>query len=652
MRANVRFWVWVGLSLILSGCGNNGGGSRAIAVIEISPNPANLEPGGKVQLSAVARTASGAAIENVAFSWRSGDPSIVTIDPNGLATGVKLGVTSIIASTLARTGSAPVGVVSPNSGGTNFTVSGKASYEDKPFNEAGFTGQLELKPIRNTVVNVIAIDGFVTLATSSTDPNGNFSFPGLNNNLRRGGIYLQVSTQTATGHPTQVGIRNNLSDRAIFAMVSSALDDSTGVPLTGVEATATASSGIGGAFNILDTFSSASELIQQSGPCPTATEPAAPCVPPLLVAYWEPGSAEGTYYDDFQDAIFICGGGICVPGSSPGDTDEYDDAVIAHEYGHFVARHFSQDDSPGGQHRINDNTQDIRLSWSEGWGNFFSSAVRKSPFYVDTAGDGTFSFNLENYTSPNFPTADSLSNKTIYTTSEVAVAGVLWDLFDPAATILEPTESHDQLELEFNPIWQTVLQMKNGSATPIPASMESFWFQFMANQSAPKPDQLKAIMRERQMKLFPPEDDAYEGDENLTPLLNDGLQKHTFYRNAQDPVGDEDIIPFKVVQNQTYTIDTLNLTNGADTLLTITDQAGIPLFPESDNRNKVNYKNCTVNFLGKSTCPPNDQTTLSSSITFLWSGNSTTLIAQVEHSPNAPPSAGRLGAYDIRLSQP
>lgn len=637
MRASVRFWVSVGLSLILSGCGNNGG-SRTIAVIEISPNPANLAPDEKVQFSAVARTASGAAIENVAFSWQSGDPSIVTIDPNGLATGVKLGVTSVIASTLTRTGSAPVGVVSPNPGGTNFTVSGKASYEDKPFNEAGFTGTLEPKPIRNAVVNVIAIDGFVTLASDSTDTNGNFSFPGLNNNLRRGGIYLQVLARTAAGSPTQVEIRNNTTDDAVPALVSAALDDSAGAPLT-VEITASASAGIGGAFNVLDTFSSSSELIQKSGPCPTAT---GECIPPPLTAYWEPGTAEGTFYDDQLDAIFILGGG-----GEDGDADEYDDAVIAHEYGHFAMRHFSRDDSPGGEHRITDNTQDIRLSWSEGWGNFFSSAVRNSPLYVDTSGSGAFSFNLESYTSPGFIPPSSLSAKTIYTTSEVAVAGVLWDLFDPAATIIETTESHDQLELGFNPIWQTVLQMKNSSATPIPATMESFQVLFNTTPTtSPSSSAFQEILKERQMELAPDPTEATE-----SPLGIGQTQHHTLYRNQSDPAGDIDLIPFEVAQNQIYTIETLNLTNGADTLLTIVDPTGT-FFVESDNRNKVNYKNCTVNFLGKSSCPPNDQTTLSSSITFTWPGGNTTLEAHVKRSPNAPPSAGRLGAYEIRLTGP
>lgn len=627
MRHGILFWASIGLGLIFSSCGGGGGGGDGSASrIEISPDPVNLIPGEKVQFTAVVRTASGGIVEGAALSWESDDPSIVTVNAGGVATGIKLGVAGIIVSSMNQSERAAVGVVSPVPGGAGFGLSGRALYQDKIFGEGGFTGETPSKPIRNAIVNVIAIDGFTPLASGTTDANGEYAFTGLKNDARRGGIYLQIVAKTAAGSPVRVEIRNNLTDRAAFALISSPLDDSSNNSLAGIETTATAS-GIGGAFNIFDLFSSAGELIRQSGPCPSSTGPI-PCNPPPLVGYWEPRSARGTFFDDQEDAIFILGGG-----SPDGDADEYDDAVIAHEYGHFAMHHFSHDDSPGGEHRITDNAQDLRLSYSEGWGNFFSSAVRNSPLYVDTAGGSTFSFNIENYTSPNFPVDGSLSAKTVYDTNEVAVAGVLWDIYDASGALGLLDEAHDQLALGFNPIWQTLLQIQSPGPSPLPATMESFQAQFNILFPASS-DSLRAILLERKMELFA---DMAEGTE--AKLAVGETQHHTLYINGADPAGDEDIIPFDVKRNQSYILETLNLTNGADTLLTIKN--GTTILFENDNRAAV--QSCAV------ACPRNDQTTLSSLITFSWTGPDQTLTAHVARAPNAPASAGKLGAYDLRL---
>jgi hypothetical protein len=637
----IRLWAWVGLGLILAACGGKDSNTPAASQVQISPNRANLVPGETLQFTAAVKSPSGGIIENAAFSWESSDPSIVTVDSNGLAMGVKLGIANVVVSTANKKESALVGVVSPNTG-TLFDLSGKALYEDKPFDVKGFTGGIEPTAIRNAAVNIIAIDGFVQLASGSTDNKGEFSFTGVPNNVRRGGFYLQVLAKTADGNPTQVEIRNNATDRSILAHISSALDDSTTATFAGIETAATASSGIGGAFNILDTLSQASELIQKSGPCPSLD---GRCIPPLLTAYWEPGSADGTHYDDQLDAIFILGGG-----TADKDADEYDDSVIAHEYGHFAVRHFSRDDSPGGQHRINENGQDIRLAWSEGWGDFFSSAVRQSPLYVDTANGSTFSFDIESYTSPNFPIAGSLSAKTIYTTNEIAIAGVLWDVLDPIAGPLDLDEQHDQLALGFNPIWQTLLQFQKTEGAALPATMESFQILFNIIDPASS-NALTAILEERKMELFPDSADSSGGVEvELKPNEPDldNTQHHTLYVSGPNPVGDEDMIPFSVQPNKTYTIETLNLTNGADTLLILKD--GTSVLFENDNRNKASYQNCAVSSSGSSSCPLNDKTALSSSISFTWTGPPSTLNAHVQHAPKAPPSAGRLGVYDIKLT--
>lgn len=651
MLNRIRLQSALGLCLfLLSACGGDGGsGSGTATQIVITPEQGNLIVGETRSFSAVALTSSGKEVDNVSFSWQSLDPTVAGIDSNGVATGNEIGV-AIIAVTgtyksgnFTRTvsGSAMVGVLSPNSGQSNLTFSGTVQYEDRPYDMEGFTGDTELLPVRGTVVNLVAIDGFATIATGATDNNGDFSFSGIDNSGRQAGIYIEVVSKTEPDNPTKIEIRNNTTDKALLSLISSGFDDSSGTTFTNLEVTATVDSGVGGLFNILDVFSMSSEFIQQEGGLckPPAT---APCVPPLLVAYWEPGSSEGSFYDDQLDAIFILGGG-----DADGDHDEYDDSVIAHEYGHFAVRHFSIDDSPGGAHFITDNKQDIRLSWSEGWGNFFSSAVRNNPIYVDTSTGGSFSFNLENYSSA--PAPSTLNSVAIYTTSEIAVNGVLWDIFDPAGSII--SDPHDQLALGFEPIWQTLLQFTDA----VPATMETFWIQFMTLQTPSDSDHLKAIMREREMKFFPPEDDSHESNNeaNGTPLdvTNNPTQSRTLYRNGSDPVGDEDIIPFSVGPGN-YILETFDLTNGADTFLFITNSstASTPFNGwQNDNSNGRNYQNCGANLFGVSNCPDNNKTNLASSISFTWTGPTTTLYARVKRSDNAPPSSGRLGSYSIRL---
>ncbi|MCG3117494.1 MAG: Ig-like domain-containing protein [Candidatus Manganitrophus sp. SA1] len=654
MLNRTRLQFALGLCLfLLSACGGGGGGSGSgtATQIVITPEQGNLIVGQTISFSAVALTSSGKEVDNVSFSWQSLDPTVASIDSNGVATGNEIGV-AIIAVTgtyksgnFTRTvsGSAMVGVLSPNSGQSNLTFSGTIQYEDRPYDMEGFTGDTEFLPVRGTVVHLVAIDGFATIATGKTDNNGDFSFSGIDNSGRQGGIYIEVVSKTEPDNPTRIEIRNNPDEDALLSLISSGFDDSSETTFTNLEVTATVDSGVGGLFNILDVFSMSSEFIQQEGGLckPPATDA---CVPPLLVAYWEPGSSEGSFYEDQLDAIFILGGG-----DADGDHDEYDDSVIAHEYGHFAVRHFSIDDSPGGAHFITDNKQDIRLSWSEGWGNFFSSAVRKNPIYVDTSTGGSFSFNLENYSSA--PAPSTLNSVAIYTTSEIAVTGVLWDLFDGGSLVSSITEPHDQIGVDFDEIWQTLLQFTD----TVPVTMETFWLQFESLNPGSAAG-LQSIMQERKMELFTDASETSGQTPETTALTENGAaQEHTLYQaSPAAAAGDEDVIPFSVTAGERYTLETVNLTNGADTYLFITDSpnSSTPLSGlQNDNRSGRNHQNCGANpFTGNSTCPNNDQTTLSSSINWTAS-NTTTLYAHVQRSPNAPPSAGVLGSYDIQLKK-
>src|SRR4029450_5511629 len=85
-----------------------------------------------------------------------------------------------------------------------------------------------------------------------------------------------------------------------------------------------------------------------------------------------------SYFDPANNRAFILG-------DRSRDSDEFDDSVIVHEYGHMLAARFSRDDSPGASHGVGDML-DPRVAWSEGWANFFSCMVRNDQFFRDSMG--------------------------------------------------------------------------------------------------------------------------------------------------------------------------------------------------------------------------------------------------------------------------
>jgi len=613
------------------GCGGGGGqnGGKGLNLqsdqVTLSPSTQVLEKGNILQMQAVRKSPFGTVITTATFIWVSSDVSIATVDENGLVQALRVGVVTITAASGgAGSGSSTVGVVSPDKGSATLNLSGDAFYEDKLFDSNGFTGVIKPTPIRNAVVEAVAIDGFLPFsATGVTDENGNFTLPPLNNSTRRGGVYVRVLSKTAAASATKVVVNNKPANAVLFSSASlEALDDSQSA--SGILNVLATTSGIGGAFNILDALSLASEFVQGQSGCPGAGDP---CIPSLVTAYWEPGSSEGTFYDG-KSAISILGGG-------GGDADEYDDSVIIHEYGHFILSQFSHDDSLGGQHGLTEHDQDIRLSWSEGWANFFSSAVRGQPFYVDTfLNQNPLSFNMENYSSAQ---TASLKANAIYTTSEVAVAGTLWDVFDSTS------ESSDNLSLGFTLVWKTVLGM---SPKPIKSTMEEFWLTFKDTGATSIFSGLfQSILSEREIEL---KVDNTEGAEQQLTLAG-GQQHHTLYTSNTDPSGDVDVIPLSVSPGTSYTLKTLNLSNGTDTYLEIrTTGGGTLLFGPNDNPGAPISSGCLNS---KAACPRNGPGILAATLSFN-SGSNSSLEAHVKRSPSAPPSSGRFGAYDILLTTP
>ena len=88
------------------------------------------------------------------------------------------------------------------------------------------------------------------------------------------------------------------------------------------------------------------------------------------------GKIGGPFFSSSDVAIYLRGDAAI-------DTDEFDEMVIAHEFGHFVTHVFSRSDSLGGQHSLLDYS-DPRVAFDEGWATAFAALALNTPIYRDS----------------------------------------------------------------------------------------------------------------------------------------------------------------------------------------------------------------------------------------------------------------------------
>lgn len=425
----------------------------------------------------------------------------------------------------------------------NATISGTVVYEDKPFDENGFTGQIATLPVRQAKVEVVDNAGTVT-ATGTTNDSGVYSIT-FNVSLASGDVYVRALTDSASTFSATV--LDDTTNVAIHAVSSSPATVSAGdAPTVNLSA---GESGAGPAFNIFDMAITVQKKLMELSPSVS---------PPQINIYWYDGSSIGTYYwpQGGEYRIFLLG--APTSGDNLGDSDAYDDTVVIHELGHYVSAVYSRDDSPGGPHTLT-GQYDLRLTWSEGWATFFGSMVRNSELYVDANNSGYFSFEIETPT-PNSTGADN----------ELAISAILWDINDPAY----PTnESFDSLADGVTGIWDI---FENRLPYANVATFETFWDAW----EAITPGQLAALLTDRDIRYYK---DQYETPSDNTTVaartVSPGIsEQHTFF-----PADDKDYWKINVTSGITYTFRTETLGDGADTVLTIYDSGGANQLAQNDD---------------------------------------------------------------------
>lgn len=346
------------------------------------------------------------------------------------------GATDTVTVTVTVTGSA--GVV----------ISGRVTYDRVPHTVGGtgldYSNTMQ-DPIRGVTVQLIhAGDGITELAATVSDASGDYalSAPPATD------VFLRVRAELMrSGAPSwQFRVVDNTANDALYVLDGSTFNSGGADQVRNLNA----ASGWGGAgytsaraaapFSIIDTVYQAVQLVLSAD--------ATVSLPPLDL-HWSENNvpAEGSIQDGLITTTFysgtIGGGGIFILGDENNDTDEYDQHVIAHEWGHYFEFQLSRSDSIGGAHGPADQL-DLRLAYGEGFGNAFAAMVKNDSIYQDSLDfrqSGGFSFDVEG--------EDAFWPASVEGWfSEGSVQEILYDLFDGAQDIPE-----DSLALGFDDLY-------------------------------------------------------------------------------------------------------------------------------------------------------------------------------------------------------
>jgi len=327
------------------------------------------------------------------------------------------------------------------------TLSGKLTYDRVPQtvdNGLDYSAVVQ-KPIRNVRVALVEDKGKETntgkeLASTVSGEDGSYSFA-----IPDAVTRVRVRAFAQTTSPALL-VQDNTNGNALYTLESAAIVTTSTATVKNLNA----ASGWGGSyytgvraaapFACLDTLYTAARAFVLVRPSVKF---------PLLPINWsvdnrpedgDPaiGQIETSHYSRDTGSIFILG-------KEDVDTDEYDDHVMVHEWGHYFENKVGRSDSIGGTHGSGD-INDPRLAFGEGWGNALSAMLLyPDAKYKDSGGVGQASTQLVIDLEAN---GSDDPNPGWF--SESSVQSVLYDFFDPA------NESFDGVSLGLGPIYDVM----------------------------------------------------------------------------------------------------------------------------------------------------------------------------------------------------
>jgi hypothetical protein len=319
------------------------------------------------------------------------------------------------------------------------TLFGTAQYESVPPNPNGIGldyTRATPKPIRGATAELLNAAGSV-LASCSTSEAGNYSFTffGLSGDVRLR-VRAESRKTTAEGGQWDFSVRDNTGsgtplyvlDSPLFAAQAAQVQERNLLAGTGFDGTRYSGVRAAAPFAILDVAFEAAQKVLGASPDLS--------FPPLNLM-WSAnnigvggdlgqGQIGATHYEFSAN-----GHEIFVLGDEDADTDEFDRHVVAAAWGRYFQTVFSRDDSPEIDLAVFGGKFDMRLAFSEGWGNAFAGMVLGSANYTDAQGPGQsggFFIDLAE------PPADA--DRGWF--SEASVRFLLWNFHEDAAIGFAP----------------------------------------------------------------------------------------------------------------------------------------------------------------------------------------------------------------------
>ena len=354
---------------------------------------------------------------------------------------------------------------------TVVTISGTAQYEFVPANAncngLNFSGT-ELRPIRRATIQLIDAASNAVLDSDVTNDNGGYAL----SVDASSNVFLRVRAELqATGAPAwDVEVRDNTSEtqldlaqRPLYVLDGADFNSGTTNSTRDVTATTgwnTSTSSYSGtraaaSFAVLDAIYESMRLLLAENPLLAF---------PPLDAFWSVNNSPTGSFPDGVDSgeigtsFYVSGSGLFLLGMDGVDTEEFDDHVISHEWGHYFEDVFSRSDSVGGAHGIGDQL-DMRVAFGEGWATALAGMALDDPEYCDTLGAGNQSGFRINIESPG-----NIGTPGWY--NELSVMKIIYDLWD------DEVDGVDTMSIGFSPIYDVM----TGEQADTPAFTSIFSF--------------------------------------------------------------------------------------------------------------------------------------------------------------------------------
>ena len=342
-------------------------------------------------------------------------------------------------------------------GATQVTVAGKIQFEFVPPN-ANCRGlnfnAVQVRPSRGITVQLV--DGNNDnniLDTTRTDANGDYALSNVaaNTDVR---IRVRAELKQAGAPGWDVEVRDNvdtspspppLGQRPLY-VVQWAPFNTGGLNIS--DANFTAETGWGGSSYTGTRAAAPLAILDQvyTGMQSILAERPSEVFPPLDM-FWsvnntltspldfDAGELTASFYSTGIDSLFLLG-------DANVDTEEFDDHVTMHEWGHYFEDNFSRSDSIGGPHTIGQSL-DARLAFGEGFATALAAIVLKEQQYCDTSAP---------ITSAGFGLSTESENRGDQGwMNEMSVATFIYDLWDT------DVDGTDNSSIGFGPILDTMI---------------------------------------------------------------------------------------------------------------------------------------------------------------------------------------------------